>query len=109
MAQSSDPRPASRKSDTLETFGDAEPSDIHGRATTPVRSLSAQPFLLEDVATIPPTVGETETYVRSPDHFALRAILARMLATLDHPGRQVLLPLLRNRLVVILFLDPTKL
>lgn len=68
LAQSSDPRPASCTSDTRETFGDAEPSDVHGRAITPVRSLSAQPFLVEDVATSSPTVGAVETYVTNPDH-----------------------------------------
>lgn len=68
MAQSSDPRPASRTSDTRETFGHAELSDIYGRATTPVLSFSAQPTLVEDVATRPPTVGAIETYVTNPDH-----------------------------------------
>lgn len=38
MAQSSDPRPALRASDRREAFGNAEPSDILGLTTTPVRS-----------------------------------------------------------------------
>ena len=86
MAPSSDHRPPSRTSDTRETFGDAEPSDVDGRATTPVRSLSARPFLFEDVATSPPTVGAVETYVTNPDHLRSKAIPKTMLATLDQSG-----------------------
>jgi hypothetical protein len=69
MAHCSNPTPVSPTSDTLETFGDAGPSEIPGRATTLVRSLSTRPALVEAVATESPTVGAVETYLTDPGHF----------------------------------------
>lgn len=69
MAQSEDPRPASRTSDTRDNLGDAEPSAILDHAIDSAHSVSARqtPTPAEAIATKSPTVDAVDTYIAGQD------------------------------------------
>lgn len=79
MAQSPDPRPASRTSDTREYFDEVEPRAIIDQAIDSAHSISARktPAPAEAIATKSPTVGAVDTNIAGPD---------RSRPTSDAPG-----------------------